>query len=785
MKKYNSIITLLMVLILIFVNYFFRIDKVILIALFSISLIIFIFSKTKYLYFFLGILIGIVILYRYSIISQGIDYSQDNKFFYVHGVVTKVVPKEEYTLVHVNNTILDKKIKGPNIFCYSFGDVQPKIGDIVFFKNKIFIPKNKKIPGGFNYYNFLLSKNLTSYAYVDTLTVVGRDKSLVLNFQRNFDEFIKIKTKNFEENLSRFLYSSFTGRNTMFETVKEDYKNLGISHILAISGFHIMIIYSILINLFEFLRMSMSYRKIVSLLIVGFYCLLIDFPYSSFRAFLFLCISVLSYLLNRPEDGKKTIAISALIILIIFPNAVFDLGFQFSFFAIMGMEILYPIIKNKKEKDTTLVNGFYLILSVNLAILPLQAYYFKNISPFVFFGNLIVIPILTIVLYSFIGYLVLGSFPLIGRLIGFIIKTLYKISEYIIVGLTPSGGFKNIEITFKLGEMLVYLSLVGILLIIIYHRHSIRRILVDYSKSITIYFAVALMLLLFITNYNPIGRIIMIDIGQGDCFLIQYKDKSFLIDTGGKLGEKNNSNVVLDNLSYNKIKQIDGIFLSHLDKDHIGNLKYILNKFPNTKVYSHEKSLETLSREYVNSPINLEELHKDDKLIYDSIFIEILNYDYTKEENDNSLVMKVKIGDSTILFTGDISGELERVLLAEDIKSDILKLSHHGSKNSSTEEFISKVNPFLALVSVGEYNSYNHPDINIMESLKSKGIGILRTDISGNGYIDFYKNSFIAYNSTNYVKNKIFSPFGKRLMELYGLSILYFWLVFKRGGVKD
>ncbi|WP_300408016.1 DNA internalization-related competence protein ComEC/Rec2 [Lagierella sp.] len=782
MKKYNSIIILMIVLFLIFVNYFFQLDLGVLIPLFFVFLFAFLFLKSRYIFLSLGIVLGILVIYRYTNIHSQIDYSQDNKFFYVSGTVSRILPKEEYTILYIKDTVLDNESKGPNIYCYFFGELEPKIGDIVKFKNKIFIPKNKKIPGGFNFYNYLLAKDLTSYSYVDSLSIVGRNESTILNLQRKFDEFIKDKTSDFKENTARFLYSTFTGRNIIYENIKEDYRNLGISHILAISGFHIMIIYSFLVSILEFIGISMSTRKILGVLFVGFYCLLIDFPYSSLRAFLFLAIEVLAYLLYKPEDNKKTISVSALIILVLFPSSIFDLGFQLSFLAVLGMELLYPVLKNNKEKDSSLINRIWIILSVSIMIFPLQSYYFKEVSPFIFLGNLFVIPILTAVTYLFIVFLLLGFVPILGLVIKNSIEGIYSFSEYVILGLSPSKGFNSFKITFTLMDILIYFSIILILMLLVYYKEHIYKIIKDYNKGLIFYLLTIVTLTFIIPVFKPKAQLVMLDIGQGDCFLLKYNEKSFLIDTGGKVGEGDNSKVIIDNLNYNKVKALDGIFLSHLDQDHIGNLKYILFKFPNTKLYSHVKSYETLKNEYVKGPINLEELHKDDKLVYDSLSIRVLNSQDKEEENDNSLVLKVGIGKHNLLFTGDISSEIEKKILEDDIASQILKISHHGSKYSSTETFIDKVKPMVSLISVGEYNSYNHPDPKIIDYLENNGINVLRTDTKGNGYVDFYDDYFVAYNSTQYVRNIFFSNYGLVLLGLYGLSIFYFWYIFKIGG---
>lgn len=773
MKKYNSVIILAIVIATMFFGYFFEINKLFYISAFAISIGVFLFSNKNLTYICLGIILGVLCLYRYDNLQSNFNYELDNKFFYVDGVVTKAIEKEDFSTLYIKNVLLDGNKKGPNIYAYYNGDYNFKIGDKVKFSTKLYIPKNKKIPGRFNFYNYLMAKDLHSYCYANNISREGVSENLLLKWQRGFDELIKTRASNFNDNLSNFLYSASTGRNIINIEIKDEYRDLGISHILAISGFHIMIIYSSIMFCLGILSIDMNMRKVISVVFVGFYCLLIDFPFSSLRAFLFLLISVISYLTMMPEDRKKAIAISALIIILIYPASIFDIGFQFSFLAVTAMEVIYPIIKNKNEKDGSITNLIYLIVSVNTLIFPLQLYYFKSFSYFVFLGNLFVVPILTIVLYLFIPYILLAKIPLLGALLKYIIDFVFKISEYVMKGLTPNNGYSKVELSFNMANVLLYFCVVAIIIMIYYNRFQYEKLIKQNSKVILLLFSTTFIFNILLNNTRPIGTLTMIDIEQGDCFLLRYKDEYYLIDTGGKIKEGDNSEIVFDNLSYKKVKNLNGIFLSHLDKDHMGNIGFIMEKYPTTPVYSHIGSTEYLYNDFIKKDFNSVELKKGDILKKGDLKIEVLNSSKDREENDNSLVLLIDINGAKVLFTGDITSELEESLLDENIDVDILKIAHHGSKYSYSEEFYKKTSPKVALISVGEYNSYNHPDVNIIKYFHDNNIKTLRTDISGNCYIDFYENYIKAYDSTEYVKEKIFSA-DKKLGFIYYMLMLYF-----------
>lgn len=772
MKKYNSLIILAIVIGTMFFGYFFEINKLFYILSFAISIGIFLFSNKNLTYISLGIILGVLCLYRYNILQSNFNYSLDNKFFYVDGVVTKAIEKEDSTTLYIKEVLLDGNKKGPNIYTYYSGEENFKIGDRVKFSTKLYIPNNKKIPGRFNFFNYLMAKDLHSYCYANNISREGFSEKLLFKLQRGFDELIKSRASNFNDNLSNFLYSASTGRNIINMEIKDEYRDLGISHILAISGFHIMIIYSSAMFCLGLLSIDMKLRKVISVAFVGFYCLLIDFPFSSLRAFLFLLISVISYLTMIPEDRKKTIAISALIIILIYPASMFDIGFQFSFLAVTAMEIIYSIIKNKNEKDGSIINLIYLIVSVNTLIFPLQLYYFKSFSYFVFLGNLFVVPILTIVLYLFIPYILLAKIPILGPLLKCIIDFVFKISEYVMKAITPDNGFSKLELSFNMANVLLYFSVVAVVIIIYYNRFQYEKLLKQNAKIVLLLFSVTFIFNILLNNTRPIGTLTMIDIEQGDCFLLGYRDNYYLIDTGGKIKEGDNSQIVIDNLSYKKVKKLNGIFLSHLDKDHIGNIGFVMEKYPKSPVYSHIGSTEYLYNDFIKKDFCSIELKKGDILKKDDLKIEVLNSSNDREENDNSLVLLVYIKDAKILFTGDITSELEESLLDENIDVDILKIAHHGSKYSYSEEFYKKTSPKIALISVGEYNSYNHPDLNIIKYFSDNNIKTLRTDISGNCYIDIYENHMRTYDSKGYVKEKFLSDYNK-LFFIYYLLMLY------------
>ena len=227
----------------------------------------------------------------------------------------------------------------------------------------------------------------------------------------------------------------------------------------------------------------------------------------------------------------------------------------------------------------------------------------------------------------------------------------------------------------------------------------------------------------------------MIDVGQGDSFLLHSNNNTFLVDTGGSFYDDNNVNStkVSNVLKSLGIRKIDYIFITHGDYDHMGEAINLVNNFKVEKVIFNcgefnelEKDLiKVLDKKKIPYYSCIKELNVDDNKLY---FLN--NKDYGNE-NDNSSVVYTEFNNHKFLFMGDAGIEKEKDILEKyNISTiDVLKIGHHGSKTSSSEEFIDEINPKYSIISVGKNNRYGHPNKEVLDNLeKSK---IYRTDQDG------------------------------------------------------
>lgn len=231
-------------------------------------------------------------------------------------------------------------------------------------------------------------------------------------------------------------------------------------------------------------------------------------------------------------------------------------------------------------------------------------------------------------------------------------------------------------------------------------------------------------------------KVHFIDVGQGDSVLIQNQNSAILIDGGTRESEDR----LISYLNSQQIKTFDYVVATHPHEDHIGGLDRVIKDFDVKNIWMPKKSASTkvfkdLATEIKNKGLKAVQPNVGESIKVADITITPLapvksSYD---ETNDWSIVLKVKYKDNSFLFTGDAESTSESDIIEAglDLKSDILKLGHHGSSTSTSKNFLDKVNPKYAVISLGAGNSYGHPHIETLNALKSKNIPVYRTDKNG------------------------------------------------------
>ena len=255
-------------------------------------------------------------------------------------------------------------------------------------------------------------------------------------------------------------------------------------------------------------------------------------------------------------------------------------------------------------------------------------------------------------------------------------------------------------------------------------------------------------------KYKDLLSINIIDVGQGDCILISTpENKNILIDGG----DENSERVIKSYLKKRKIKKLYIVIATHFDKDHIGSLDYIIDKFNIGKVYTSKdidksQAYNNLIKSCRNKNLNFEILKKGDKIkITKDINIIVLNPSYIQEnKNLNSIAINLSYINMDFLFTGDCeeSNEVDMINSYDLENVDFLKIAHHGSSSSSSDKFIKETSPDIAVISCGYKNQYGHPHKSTLDTLNKYKVKTFRTDI--NGDLVFYSDGYKIFTNKKY-----------------------------------
>lgn len=234
-------------------------------------------------------------------------------------------------------------------------------------------------------------------------------------------------------------------------------------------------------------------------------------------------------------------------------------------------------------------------------------------------------------------------------------------------------------------------------------------------------------------NFSDTLDVYFIDVGQADSILIKNEEYSMLIDAGN-----NEDGVKLVNyLNELNVNNFDYVIATHAHEDHIGGMDDIINNFQVDKFFMPDvltttKTFEDVLDALENNDMTYNTFEENQEFSFGNANVKILYVGNDKNDlNDTSIVMKITYYNNSFLFTGDISSKVEKKILNKDLKSDVLKVAHHGSDYSSTDEFLDLVDPKYAVISVGKNNIYKHPAESTLLKLNDRNIKIYRTDTSG------------------------------------------------------
>lgn len=703
----------------------------------------------KYLVLFS--LLGYFLMYLNNIPYTLSENQEINAIGYVNSI--EKTSNNKYKL-KISTKYINGNTKKLNILVYTDNLHNIKVGAKVDTKGVVYYPNKKSNNTSYDEeLNFKID-NITYKMYANKIEVLkyNKIKTYLYNLKENicniYDDILPQKESN-------ILKAMILGEKQFLDNETIDlYRTSGIYHILAISGLHIGILSLFLTKIFKFVNRRFGYIFVIIILI--FYCIFTGASLSTIRATI-MCITVLiANILFRSPDFISSISLSAIILLIKNPYYLFDIGFLYSYTSVFSIAFLggrICSIYNIKGIYKAFIISFFVCLSIK----PITAYYFYNFTILDTLLNIIIIPFMSIVvIIGFISSIVgMFSIPVAKFLIGSVYYIL-RLFTYI-CKVVENMNFNNIIIGRP--SIFVIISLYIMLFFIGYAFYD-KYLLKKRKKFINIGMGIFIIFVsISILTPKPF-TITMLDVGQGDSIVGINNDGVFLIDGGGNNNFSTGENIILPYLKSKGIETIDFVFVSHNDSDHIKGVIEILDKINIKNLFlpinnTLDENYETLLNIAKDKNIPIYFLQNGDSLtLGKNLNFDVLhpNKEFLdKGDNNNSLVLKLNYNNNSVLFTGDIEKQAEDFLLDnnKNLKSDILKVAHHGSKTSTTTDFIKNVTPKDALISCKENNIYKHPSEETLKTLKDANINIYRTDKNKSITIKFYKNNYKISSTQN------------------------------------
>ena len=511
------------------------------------------------------------------------------------------------------------------------------------------------------------------------------------------------------------------------------FKLSGIRHIIAVSGLHVAMLYSLL------RVVSLNRRWLTALL--GFPALYLfaaaaGFTPSVSRACMMVGLMMLAQLIEREYDPPTALAFAALVMLVKNPLVITSISFQMSFACVAGIQLFDAPISGwfiaklgaPKGKGLRAFVKRWFITSVSISLsaiiltTPISAYYFGTISLVGVLTNLLTLWAVSLSFYGIVVSLLVSLIWIRGAAViaaGASLAMKYVIFVAKLISAFPLAAVYTASIYIVLWLIFVYI------LLIVFLRSENRYPLV---LSCCAVLGLCLALLVSWTQWRLSDtHFTALDVEQGQCLILHTDGKTFLIDCGGS-NDKVAANAAADTLLSRGVTHLDGIILTHGDRDHAGGMEYLLQRISTEFVMVPEMESSSFPEQRIIGVAgNL-------SITTEGAKITIFGSTYAEESNENSLCILFERENCAILVTGDRSWMGELMLMHDHTLPDVdlLIAGHHGSKNSTSEELLTAVSPETVFISVGGDNSYGHPSKETLARLAEFGCTVYRTDIHGN-----------------------------------------------------
>ncbi|CAM3815579.1 DNA internalization-related competence protein ComEC/Rec2 [Mesobacillus zeae] len=616
---------------------------------------------------------------------------------------------------------------------------------------KLQVPETATNPNAFDYRTYLARKQIFWVFRTSSLNVNPYSQShssIVTSIKR----LRQRQVISLEENLSKDTAAIsaallFGNRELMDSELQKSYQKTGTIHLLSISGLHVGLLAGLVYYLLIRIGFTREKAQILLIAALPFYAVLTGLAPPVNRAVIMLLIYLAGQRFSVKISSLDSLSLAFMLLLLADPFSLYNPGFQLSFLVSFSIIVSSSSILKTFKSAAGKLAGVSVI--AQLSGTPVILFSFYEFSFISFAANLVFVPLFSYVILPLViaDYLLACTFPVAAIFVEGILELSVRFAGKL-SGLLASLPWSSVVFGKPSFLMLTFQSAAILLFFLLLEKDPVPVRM----ARLMILPAIPLAFQFFLPYSSSEGKIVFLDVGQGDSILIElpYRHGTYMIDTGGSLAfsreawqEKRNSfntgeDILLPYLKSEGIRSIDKLVLTHGDADHVGGAVSLMSGMDVKEVllpqFAQESDLERKIIAAAREDTRMARIEAGNKWVAGNAQFQALwPASKQKDKNDGSIVLWASIGGKTWLFTGDLGEKGEQQLLKNypDLNIDVLKAGHHGSRHSSSEAFINQVTPNIAVISAGRNNRYGHPHKEVLMELQARNARVLRTDTNG------------------------------------------------------
>lgn len=629
--------------------------------------------------------------------------------------------------------------------------IMPMAGDSICYEASWYPVNPPTVPGAFDTRQWLQSQGLTAYGKFKHWDVYSHR----LVPERYFYKFRQWIARRFADYLdpaeTGLLLGLLAGdKSGIPDALRSDFQRTGLVHVLAISGFHVVLLAGMLMILLKATGLPHHIVRLLAVLLLLLYIPVTGGSPAVRRAVIMFSVPLIGATFQKQPNPLNSLGIALFIIMFPEPEVIWNPGFQLSVAATAGIIISGPLnplqgLPKKLTKNKlwaffqgAILEPTYVTFCATLSTAPFLIHHFKTLSPVAWFGNIVVVPAISMGMQAGL-FALLSPLDILRQNFCYAAKFFLRLATLLTRLLSDSS-----EASATVGPFGPALLLLLGLVILLAPAAKKNRLVQRFYLTSLLVFCGTFAYGNFIKASVPNWQLTTLDIGQGDSHLLTTpSQKHFLIDAGD-----GTQNTIVPYLHHIGVSHLDAFIITHPDLDHYGGALSLIKTFPVKELWitdcariEDKSNWQKFIQEAYSRGIIIRDMERG-LLWKEHLFqIEILHPVTRRcvDVNTQSITLRAKGLGHSALLTGDLTIAGEKEIMNTDmyIKSDVLKLGHHGSKTSSSRVFLQKVQPQLAIVSSGRHNRFRHPSKQVIQRLDSLGIPYVNTAEKGTIHILF------------------------------------------------